>query len=207
MRNKIHPLATTLLATLICTGAVAQDIAADGRWLVRARAVRLDPANHDSTGLDLSIDSKTIPELDISYFFTPQWAAELVLTVPQKQRISAAGTEIGSLKHLPPTLTLQYHFDGLGAFKPYLGAGVNYTRFSSVSFAPAVAAALQPSLEKSSVGLALQAGLDYDLGHNLVLNFDVKKVQIRTDVMSAGNRVGTLKVDPLLVGVGLGWRF
>lgn len=105
------------------------------------------------------------------------------------------------------TLTGQYHFTGLGAFKPYLGAGVNYTRFSSVDFNPAVAAALQPSIEKSSVGLALQAGVDYAIGRNLVLNFDVKKLQIRTDVMSAGNRIGTLKVDPWLVGVGLGWRF
>ena len=53
---------------------------------------------------------KTIPELDISYFFTPNIAAELVLTVPQEHRVYLNGTDIGSFKHLPPTLTLQYHF-------------------------------------------------------------------------------------------------
>lgn len=209
MNTSIRTLAAAVLTALTCLSAQAQDATApsQGAWLVRLRAVQLDPANHDSSGLDLSINSKAIPDVDISYFFTPNWATELVLTVPQKQDIRAGGSNIGSLKHLPPTLTGQYHFTGLGAFKPYLGAGVNYTRFSSVNFNPAVAAALQPSIDKSSVGLALQAGVDYAIGRNLVLNFDVKKLQIRTDVMSAGNRIGTLKVDPWLVGVGLGWRF
>lgn len=202
------------IAILAPTMASAQDTAGaftDGstnlRWLVRARLLRLDPKNHDTTGLDLSINSKTIPDVDLSYFFTPQWAAELVLTVPQKQHIRAGGEGIGSLRHLPPTLTLQYHFAGLGAFKPYVGAGVNYTRFSSVRFSPTVETSLQPGVEKSSVGAALQAGIDYDLGRNLILNFDVKKLQIRADVRSAGTRLGALKIDPWLIGVGLGWRF
>ena len=176
-------------------------------WLVRVRAVNLDPANKDSTGLDLSINSKVIPEFDVSYFFTPQLAVELVLTYPQKQTIRSGGTDIGSLKHLPPTLTLQYHYNALGAFKPYLGAGINYTRFSNVSFTPAVQAALQPSLGKNSFGLAAQAGFDYEFMPDTVFNVDVKKVQIRTDVMSAGTKVGEFKVDPWLIGVGIGHRF
>jgi outer membrane protein len=176
-------------------------------WLVRVRAIHLDSANKDSTGLGLSINDKFIPEVDFSYFFTPKVAVELVLTHPQKQRISAAGAEIGTLKHLPPTLTVQYHVAGMGAFKPYVGAGVNYTRFSRVSFSPAVQAALQPSLSKNSVGLALQVGFDHEIAKNTFVNFDVKKVQIRTDVSSAGTKVGKFKVDPWLIGVGVGWRF
>ncbi|MBL8508534.1 MAG: OmpW family protein, partial [Chitinimonas sp.] len=108
--------------------------AEEGPWLVRLRAVNLDSANKDSTGLDLSINNKVIPEFDISYFFTPELAAELVLTYPQKQTIRSGGVDIGSLKHLPPTLTLQYHFNSQGALKPYVGAGINYTRFSQVQF-------------------------------------------------------------------------
>lgn len=198
------------IASLALVGAFAAPTAApaaEAPWLVRVRAVNLDSANKDSTGLDLSINDKVIPELDVSYFFTPQIAAELVLTYPQKQTIRAGGTGIGSLKHLPPTLTLQYHFTGLGALKPYLGAGINYTRFSSVHFDPAVQAALQPSLGKDSWGLALQAGVDYELCKNWYLNLDIKKVQIRTDVSSAGTKVGEFKVDPWLVGVGVGVRF
>ena len=190
-------------AVMLTFGAQAQE----APWMVRLRAVDLQSANKDSTGLDLSINDKIIPEIDFSYFFMPQFAVELVLTYPQKQTIRSGSTEIGSLKHLPPTLTAQYHFTTLGAFKPYVGAGLNYTRFSNVNFEPAVQAALQPTLSKNSFGLAVQAGFDYEVAKNIYFNVDVKKVQIRTDVSSAGTKVGTFKVDPWLVGIGIGRRF
>ncbi len=191
---------------LAVAGSVAMSFAAqaaDGPWLVRVRAVNLESANGDSTGLGLSINNKVIPEVDFSYFFTPQIAAELILTYPQKQTVhsSVVGSDIGSFKHLPPTLTVQYHFTTLGALKPYLGAGVNYTRISDVNLIPGA------DLSRNSYGLALQAGADYEISKNVYLNLDVKKVQIRTDVSLSGVKVGQFKVDPLLVGVGIGWRF
>ena len=195
---------TLIAAALAATTALATPLAAqaqDGPFLVRLRAVHLDSANKDSTGLDLSVNNKVIPELDLSYFFTPQIAAELILTYPQKHTLKSGGTEIGSLKHLPPTLTVQYHFTQLGTVKPYLGAGVNYTRFSAVKLPAGV------DIERNSFGLAVQAGLDVAVAKNVYLNFDVKKVQIRTDVSSGGAKLGTFKVDPLLVGVGVGYRF
>ena len=84
---------------------------------------------------------------------------------------------------------------------------MNYTRFSNVNFKPAVRDALDPSIKKNSYGGALQVGFDYALDKNWSLNFDVKKVYIKTDVSAAGAKLGTFKVDPVLVGVGLGWRF
>ncbi|QHE77870.1 OmpW/AlkL family protein [Hydrogenophaga sp. PBL-H3] len=195
---------TVALASLVLMAsgaALAQDFNA-GSLLVRARAVHLDSANKDSTGLDLSINNKTLPEIDFTYFFSPNLAAELVLTVPQKQRVYAGATQIGSLKHLPPTLTLQYHFNHSNGIKPYLGAGLNYTRFSSVDLLGGGA-----DLKRNSYGLALQAGVDVPLSKNLYLNVDVKKVYIKTDVIAAGSNIGTFKVDPILLGVGLGWRF
>ena len=200
-------LAAAALCALTSGAAMAQNYPQDGKWMVRARAVHLDSANKDSTGLDLSENNKMIPELDISYFFTPNFAAELILTYPQKHDVRAGGAKIGSLKHLPPTLLAQYHFTQLGAFKPYVGVGINYTRFSSVKFDPAVDAALNPSVKKNSFGPALQIGFDYALDKNWSINFDVKKVYIKTDVRSFGTKVGTFKVDPVLVGVGLGYRF
>jgi outer membrane protein len=170
-------------------------------WMVRVHALNLDSANKDSTGLDLTVNNKVFPEVDISYFFTPNIAAELVLTYPQKHTIKAGGTEIGSLKHLPPTLSAQYHFTDLGAFKPYVGAGLNYTRFSSVNLPAGV------SLDKNSFGLAVGAGFDYEIQKNIYFNIDVKKVQIKTTVSAGGNDLGDFKVDPLLVGVGIGFRF
>ena len=177
---------------------------AQSPWMIRIRAVHLDSDNKDSTGLGLSINNKTIPELDVSYFFTPNIAAELILTYPQKHDLRADGLgKIGTLKHLPPTLTLQYHFTdlGLGALKPYVGAGLNYTRFSNVSLPSGL------SIDKNSFGGALQIGTDFAIDKNWSLNFDVKKVYIGTDVYSAGNKVGSFKVDPVLIGVGVGYRF
>jgi len=193
------------LAAGLATPFFAQ--AQSGPWLVRVHALSLDSANKDTTGLGLSINNKVFPEFDISYFFTPNIAAELVLTYPQKHDIRSNGTNIGSLKHLPPTLSAQYHFTGLGAAKPYVGVGLNYTHFSNVEFAPAVVTALNPSIDKNSVGLAVGAGLDFEITKTMVLNIDVKKVQIRTDVKSNGVKAGEFKVDPVLVGLGVGWKF
>ena len=198
-------LAAAALCALTSGAAMAQNYPQDGKWMVRARAVHLDSANGGAAGdKGVSVNDKWIPELDISYFFTPNLAAELILTYPQKHDVRLNGAKIGTLKHLPPTLLAQYHFTNLGAFKPYVGAGINYTRFSSVKFDPAVDAALNPSVKKNSFGPALQIGFDYALDKNWSINFDVKKVYIDTNV-SGG--IGKFKVDPVLVGVGLGYRF
>ena len=191
-------LAVAVLCALTSGAALAQQ--SEGPWMVRARAVHLDSANKDSTPLGLTVNNKTIPEVDVSYFFTPNVAAELILTVPQKHTLRAGGAAIGSLKHLPPTLLLQYHFNTSG-IKPYVGAGLNYTRFSSVK-APAGV-----DIDRNSFGAALQVGVDIPLQKNLYLNFDIKKVFIKTDVTANGAKLGSFKVDPVLVGVGLGWRF
>lgn len=195
---KKNLLAVTVLCALTSGAALAQQ--SEGPWMVRARAVHLDSANKDSTPLGLTVNNKTIPEVDVSYFFTPNVAAELILTVPQKHTLRAGGAAIGSLKHLPPTLLLQYHFNTSG-IKPYVGAGLNYTRFSSVK-APAGV-----DIDRNSFGAALQVGVDIPLQKNLYLNFDIKKVFIKTDVTAGGAKLGTFKADPVLVGVGLGWRF
>ena len=115
-------LALALVGALTSGAAFAQQ-APDGPWLVRARAVHLDSVNKDSTGLGLSINDKVLPEVDITYFFSPNIAAELILTVPQKQKLRADGLgQIGTLKHLPPALLAQYHFTQWSGFKPYVGA-------------------------------------------------------------------------------------
>jgi len=191
----------TLVAAVCALLSGAAFAQAEGPWMVRARAVNIDSVNKDTTGLGLTINDKVIPEVDITYFLSKNLAAELILTVPQKHTLSSKGTEIGKLSHLPPTLTLQYHFDTTG-FKPYVGAGVNYTRFSSVNILNGGA-----DIKRNSLGLALQAGVDIPVAKNVYLNFDVKKVYIGTDVSAGGVAAGSFKVNPLLVGVGVGYRF
>lgn len=200
MNKRCQALALAAAAALTVAALPAAHAQDSGDWIVRARALHLDSADKDNTGLDLSLKNKTFPEVDVTYFFTPNIAAELVLTYPQKHDLRAGGDKIGSLKHLPPTLSLQYHFTGM-SFRPYLGAGINYTRFSSVDLPAGV------DIDRSSWGLALGAGVDVPVGNGWLVNVDVKKVQIRTDVSAAGANLGSFKVDPLLFSVGFGKRF
>ncbi|MCH8617994.1 OmpW family outer membrane protein [Undibacterium sp. TS12] len=187
------------------TQAMAQE---QSPWQVRARLVNIAPANGSDpvAGVGaadrISVDSKEIPEVDFTYYFTPNWSAELILTYPQKHDVKLDGVIIGSFKHLPPTLTAQYHFAPDAKINPYIGAGINYTRISDVNLLKGTG-----DLENSSVGLAVQAGIDFKLDKNWSLNLDVKKVQIRSDVMINGSKVSAVKVDPWLVGIGVGYRF
>jgi outer membrane protein len=202
----IKPSLIALSAAAALIAAVPAQAQDTGSFIVRARAVDLQSANKDGTGLGLTINDKVIPEVDISYFFSPNLAAELILTVPQKQTVHSSvvggGSDIGTFKHLPPTLTAQYHFTGLQGFRPYVGAGLNYTNISSVRILNGAV-----GLKHNSYGLALQAGVDVPLGGGWLLNADVKKVQIGTNVYLSGADKGKFKVDPLLVGIGVGKRF
>jgi outer membrane protein len=185
-------------------------------WQVRVRALHIDPANKSDPVPALAVPANAIqvkdrwvPELDITYFFSKQLSAELVLAFTELDAHVAASAvgafDAGSFKALPPTLTVQWHFLPDGQFRPYVGAGLNYTRLSSVKLGNAVTGPLD--LDRTSIGPAVQAGVDIGLGGAWSLNVDVKKVWIRTDLKSGGNKLSTLKVDPVLVGVGVGYRF
>jgi outer membrane protein len=186
-------------ASLVSTQAFAQ--AKEGPWMVRVRAVSLSSANTDTTGLGLSVNDIVLPEVDISYFFSPNLAAELILTVPQEHDVRLNGGKIGTLSQLPPTLLVQYHFP-MNGYKPYVGAGINYTKFTTSDIAKGTV-----TPDSSSWGGALQVGVDVPLSGNMYFNFDVKKVYIGTNINAGGSSLGSLRVDPLLVGVGIGWRF
>ena len=210
--SKTKAIAAAVMATLSLTGAAIDTAVAQespkAPWLVRVRAVNLntadksDPVGGVGASDRITVSDKTIPEFDVSYFFTANLAAELVLTYPQRHNVYLDGTNIGTFKHLPPSLLLQYHFTPDAPLKPYLGAGVNYTTLSKVRLLNG-----QASLEHDSVGLVVQAGVDYAIDKQWSLNFDVKKAQIRSDVMIGGAKASRVKVDPLMIGVGVGYRF
>jgi outer membrane protein len=141
--------------------------------------------------------------VDFSYFFTKNIAAELVLTYPQNININIGGVKAGTIQALPPSLVLQYHFSDLGAFKPYVGAGVNYTIFTKRNnILDGVA-----SVNSSSVGLVRQVGFDYMLNKNWGLNLDLKYIQMSTSVSVMGDKVGTVNLNPWTAGAGVTYRF
>jgi outer membrane protein len=195
-------------AALVLAGAAVPALAQESPWLVRVRAVHINPADKSdpiggSGASDrLHVSDKWIPEVDISYFLTPNWAAELVLTYPQKHDVTLDGQRIGSFRHLPPTLLAQYHFLPGAQIDPYVGAGINYTLISKVDILNGAG-----RLEHDSIGAALQAGVDFRIDSKWSVNLDVKKVQIRSDVDINGVRASRVRIDPVLFGVGVGYRF
>jgi outer membrane protein len=194
-------LAAAAAAATALTPVHAQD---SGSLLLRAKLTHLEPVNSDNVApLDLSVNAKTFPTLDIVYFLTPNLAAELILTVPQRHNVrDAALGRIGSISHLPPTLSVQYHFTGMQGLRPYVGVGLNFTRLTDVNLDIAGA-----SLRRNSFGLALGAGVDVPLGGGWLIGADLKKVQIDTDVRLNGAKLGTFEINPWLFSVGVGRRF
>jgi outer membrane protein len=184
-------------------------------WMIRGRALFVVPQESAKLKLggapiiggDVDISNSVVPELDISYFFTRNIAVELILGVtPHNVKGSGtlAGARIGSAWLLPPTLMLQYHFTDLGAFKPYVGAGVNYTIF----FNEKAKGGFTDFDLKDSFGFALQAGFDYMIDRHWGFNFDVKKIFLEPKVkVNNGLVAGKVKIDPWLIAAGITYRF
>ncbi|MEP7156963.1 MAG: OmpW family outer membrane protein [Betaproteobacteria bacterium] len=181
----------------------AESLDVSDTWLVRLRALELKPENSNMPGLkdSISINNKVIPEVDVSYALNNNWSAELVLTYPQKHDVRAGGTTIGTVKHLPPSLMLQYRFANDSGVVPYLGAGLNYTRFMQARLPAGI------TVDKQSMGVAAQLGIDFEIARNTYFNIDYKYITMKTDVMAGGARLTTLELNPSLFGVGIGYRF
>ena len=126
---------------------------------------------------------------------------EVLAAAPFNHDIEVAGSDVAETKHLPPTVSAQYHFIPNGKVRPYVGLGVNYTLFFEEDIDGA-------DLElDASVGLAAQVGIDFDIGENMFLNVDVRYIDIETDAEVGGVDIGTVEIDPIVAGVHVGWRF
>ncbi len=201
----------------VLIGAVAPVNAIElSNLTVRVRAVHLEPA--DKSGAipalgapadTIDVEDKWIPDLDFEYALTGHLALELLLTIPQKHKVVARETALGdnvalgTVTHLPPTLTAKYYF-GTGAVKPYVGAGVNLTWFVDDDLGVAGVGTLD--VDNWSIGPALQAGVDVRLNPRWSLSFDAKRAWINTDVSLGGTKLTKVKVDPWIVGAGVGYR-
>lgn len=190
----------------------APAMAEQGDWLVRLRAINVVP-NEEATitpiGGDVDIDTSVVPELDITYFVQDNWALELILGVTPHDvmavNTAAGDIDLGDVTLLPPTLTLQYHFNPEGQYRPYVGAGVNYTHFFNEDLPSG--SALSTIDYDASFGLAAQAGIDIALQDEWFLNLDVKYIDIDTDVVIDGAVNADVQIDPVVFGVGFGRRF
>jgi len=183
-----------------------------GDWVARLRGLAFvtdTDGTTDTLGGAARTSDDFIPELDFSYFFTDNIAVELILATTKHsvevKNSTAGDLDLGTVRALPPVLTLQYHFRPKEAFSPYLGAGVNYTIMYDTERGRSV-----NSVDYSNeFGWALQAGMDYQFAENWMLNVDLKKVFVSTDITVNGGAINAndTDLDPWIVGIGVGYKF
>ena len=203
MNLKIKTVLCTavLLTTAAANTAMAMD---QGDWLIRAGASYIDPKsnNHDV----VSVDSATSFTFNVSYFMTEAWAVELLAAWPFKHDLELKdGTEIGDTKHLPPTLSIQYHWAPNSVFQPYVGVGLNFTTFFSEDlYGPLEGVDLDLG---NSWGLAGEIGADIKLSDQWFLNLSVRYMDIETKAKLDGESIGKVDISPWIYGGNVGFRF
>jgi outer membrane protein len=195
------------------TPASAGDYSGDTLVRVQGTVVAPDSgasvsaAGSHVAGADAEVSTEAIPTLTITHFFTKNVAAELFCCFA---RFDAEGkgairnTDLGSFWAFPPILTLQYHFDPIGGFKPYVGAGVQYIHYFEGGQSD-----LGGRIKlDDSWGFALQGGVDMEIGNGWYLNADIKKVWEDTDASWRDTAFrAKVDVDPLIISAGIGYRF
>ena len=211
------------LAIALLVGAAFAPVVAmadAGDIIARFRAINVNPdvstSGLLSNPLDADVKDATVPELDFTYMITNNIGAELILGT-SRHKVSANRTalgggsgDIGKVSVLPPPLPLQWHFmPQHDVFRPYVGAGVNYTRFYNVGLNTEVG---RVDVDRNSWGGALQVGADFPIAKNVFINVDVKKLWISTDVRGTsgainGVKLGTLDINPWVFGLGVGMKF
>lgn len=199
-----HVVLACLVASVTFAAAPAAAHEA-GDWLLKAGVTHIKPKsdNGDVLGnVQLDVGSSTRPSVSITYMATRNIGVELLGAFPFKHDIGAQGLgNIGSTKHLPPTLSLQWHFLPDARIQPYVGVGLNYTTFFSTK------SSLGDLKLGDSWGLAGQIGVDVKLDERWFLNADVRYIDISSKVKLNGQGIGTARIDPWVATVGLGYRF
>ncbi len=201
-------LRNLVLGCFVVAGAFAAVPAAaheGGDWLLKAGVTHIKPKSNNGDVLGnvgLDIGSSTRPSVSLTYMASRNIGIELLGAFPFKHDISAQGLgNIGSTKHLPPTLSLQWHFLPDAQIQPYVGIGLNYTTFFSAK------SSLGDLKLDDSWGLAAQVGVDVKLSERWFMNADVRYIDISSDVSLNGQRIGKATIDPWVATVGVGYRF
>jgi outer membrane protein len=199
------PLAAAA-ALFTATPALAQE-AGDWTFGLGAHVVAPKSDNGSLAGgaFEADVGDSWRPTITAEYFFRDNWGVEVLASWPFKHDIELNGVKAGSTEHLPPTVSVQYHFTGNETVKPFIGAGVNYTIFFSQDTTGPLAGA-DLDLD-NSFGLALHGGLDFAVGTNKYVRLDARWIDIDTDVKVNGADVGTVNIDPMVYGAAFVWKF
>ncbi len=216
-RKSIGRLFGAVSGVLLITAAAPSQAVEKGDWLLRVGAGHVAPDDSSTafsgpppTTIQAAVDSSTSLALTLAYMATENIGVELLAAVPFKLDIMGAGPggaalgKVAETKQLPPSLMVQYYFNPKGKVRPYVGAGLNYTHFFDVETKGQLTGTIKLD---DSTGLALEAGVDVDIGKDMFLNLSVWNIDIETTATSSALGTAEVKIDPWVGFVGLGWRF
>lgn len=206
-----------------------------GDIVVRGGLINVTPDSEESTiyaggapvdiglgQLKASVEDDTQVSLNLVYFFDSNLALELLAATPFSHDITVnlgngTTTNLGETKHLPPTLSALYYFDTNSNFKPYVGAGINYTFFFEDDFNPAMqgpdsALDLSDLNLENSWGLSAQVGADYYLDENWSINASIRYIDIDTTAKfkalgGAADGFVDVSIDPIVYSLQIGYKF
>ena len=184
-----------------------------GTWSIAAGAHYVDPKSDNGTldnGLSVDVDGDIQPTISGEYFIANNVGVELLVALPFHHDFdlnSADGTQVltGKTQHLPPTLSVQYHFDSDNMpmnIKPFVGVGVNYTTF----FKERISTGGDLDLD-DSVGVAGHVGLDIPFAPTEAFRIDARYMDIKTDATLDGSDIGEIDISPWVYGVAFVKQF
>jgi len=216
------------MATAVSTAPIAFAYE-KGDIIVRAGVASVQP-NEDSGNLDIGgvgkipgtsagVDGNEQLGLTLTWMLDSHWGIGVLAATPFEHDLVVHGLgpsiDAGSVKHLPPTVTLQYFpMDANSKFQPYAGLGINYTMFfdEDVDSQLETTVGFSGDLElDDSWGLAGQVGVDYAIDDHWLLNASIWYLDIETTAdfkFADGTRIkADVDVDPWVYMLGLGYKF
>lgn len=201
-----NPLLTAMSLTFAIASMPAAAENVSSPWQVRGGFSLIAPQSDNGSIIqktaDITVDNQTGPTFNIAYFLSPHWAVDVLGGLAFKHQINVNGDQAGSTKHLPPILSLQYHFRPEATLRPFVGIGINYTRFLDEKLDNGAKLSLG-----SSWGPAVQAGLDIALDDHWTVGGDIRYARIDTRVEINGDHVGKVEINPTVYSINVGYRF
>lgn len=199
-----HSLIYALLSGAMALGAAPALAQSQGDWTVGFGVGNVNPKSDNGklAGFDTDVENDTRPILTIEYFVWDNVGVELLASTPFKHDISLDGGPNAKTTLLPPTLSLNYHFPTQSAWKPYIGAGVNYTIFWDEDIDGGADLDLD-----NTFGFTVQAGLDYQFSDTGAIRFNVRYIDLDVDADLDGSGIGTANIDPVVFSVSYVHRF
>jgi len=208
--RKTSPLLLAALAAAVSLAAAPAMAQSKGDWTLSAGVHQVAPKSNNGSlaggTLKVDVDSDIKPTITGEYFIADNLGIEVLAALPFKHDISIDGLgRVGSTKHLPPVVSLQYHFNSAGKVSPFIGVGLNYTTFFSEDTTGALAGSKLKL--QDSWGLAAHAGMDFAIGDKGALRVDLRWIDIDSKVKLNGEKIGTVNIDPLAYGVSYVFKF